>query len=929
MSTAPRKVFVVSHTHWDREWYLTFHEFRTLLVRTVRRVLDRLENNASFEHFVLDGQTVILDDYLEIHPEDRPRVERLVRDGLLSLGPWYVLPDEFLVSGEALVRNLLVGHRVAGSFGGILKVGYLPDTFGHVAQMPQILARSGIDSFVYTRGSGEELDDLGLEYLWRAPDGSEVLAVNQHGGYCNAGGLGHEEIWQAHTRREVSVERAVDKVRELFSKMAERSNGDVWLLNNGCDHFPPQAKFGEILEALRAAFPGTEFIHTGFDAFVEELRRSGAATKSWSGELLSGKEHPILTGVWSARMELKQQNDAAQSFLADYLEPLASYTHFVHGREYPAGSVDYAWKELLKNQPHDSICGCSTDAVHRDMVPRFAAVRETAQQVLRYELEHLTPTFARRAEDDHETVIVVANPLPVVRTEVVTRLVVLQPPGVDVSRLELRDESGHTVPMKVLDSKRLERFWGIDYRTLLDYGAQRAVLECYLRDFADRIVRSEEERETSDQFLTIQFLAEDLPAVGHACFFLVEGESDPSADASVKVDGDTIENEHCRVTLHTNGTFDIEHTATGRVLRDLNVLEDTEDVGDEYDYSPAETSHTVTSTGASGSLRAIEATGFSGRLEASFTLRLPEAIAPDRARRSDATIDCPVNVRVGLRQGSPVVDVEVVFENRALDHRLRAHVPTGVAADTIISDGHFLANERPVDQERHDDWLQPPAGTVPQQEFSLVEDGEFGVAVLAAGLPEVEPRRDREGNVALALTLLRAVGWLSRDDFPTRRNMNAGPTIPTPDAQCQGPGAFRYAVLPYAGDWVSAGVKRMSRLWRAPVLTMQGVRDLHVPGGTGLVRTTSDAVSVTAVKRHEKRDTLIVRLYNLTGEPVRERLEFGLEPDSAWTCDLLERRGAPVVVNGRDIVLDLGPHQIATVEVAFAGPSSPDGTDHS
>jgi len=921
--TAPRKAFVVSHTHWDREWYLTFHEFRALLVRVVRRALDALEGDPSFRHFVLDGQAVVLEDHLEIRPEDRPRVERLVQRGALSVGPWYVLPDEFLVSGEALVRNLLVGHSVARAFGPVQKVGYLPDTFGHTAQMPQLLARSGIGSFVYTRGSGDELDGLGLEYRWRAPDGSEVLAVNQWGGYCNAGGLGHEEIWHAHTRREVDVDRAVERVRASFAAMGERSNGDVWLLNNGCDHFPPQARLGEVLDALRAAFPRTEFVHAGFAEFVEEVARSGAAAEVHEGELLSGKHHPILTGVWSARMPLKQENDDAQSLLADRLEPLAAHAHFVLGREYPSGALAFAWKELLKNHPHDSICGCSTDAVHRQMLPRFAAVRETAEQLLRLELENIAPTFARRGEDDRETVIAVANPLPTRRTEVVTRLVVLQPPGADPSRLALLDERGRAVPMRVLESRRIERFWGIDYRTALDYESQRATFDGYLRDFGPRIVRSDDGRDRSDQFLTIQFLAEDLPGVGHACYRLVEGDEAPGhaaddrrAAGAVTVAGETIENGHCAVTLHHDGTFDLTHTATGRVFRGLGVLEDGEDVGDEYDHSPAPEPLTVSSRGAGGAVRVVEDTGFAGALEASFTLRLPASIEPDRARRRTALVDCPVAVRVRLTRGNPVVDVEVRFENRACDHRLRALFPTGIATPTVLSDGHFLVNERPVDAEPHPDWLQPPAGTVPQQEFSAVEGGLCGLAVFARGLPEVEPVHAADGSVTLALTLLRCVGWLSRDDFPMRR-MNAGPTIPTPDAQCEGPHAFRLAVLAYERTCSAAGVKRASRLWRTPVLAVQGVSDLHVPGAW-LLEAPGDPLCVTAVKRHEERDTLVVRLVNLAGGREAATLTLGRDVAAAWRTDLLEERLGALPVAGREVSIVLGPHEIATVEIAFA-----------
>ncbi len=150
----PRRAYLVSHTHWDREWYLPFHRFRVHLVDVVRRALDALENDPDFHHFLLDGQSVLLEDYLEIHPEDRPRLSRLVETGALAVGPWYVLPDEFLVSGESLVRNLLVGDRIARQVGPPQKIGYLPDSFGHIAQMPQLLRLAGIDTFVFTRGTG-------------------------------------------------------------------------------------------------------------------------------------------------------------------------------------------------------------------------------------------------------------------------------------------------------------------------------------------------------------------------------------------------------------------------------------------------------------------------------------------------------------------------------------------------------------------------------------------------------------------------------------------------------------------------------------------------------------------------------------------------------------------------------------------------------
>ncbi len=932
----PRKAFIVSHTHWDREWYLTFHEFRVNLVRVVAGILDALESDDAFRCFVLDGQAVVLEDYLEARPGDEERVRRLAQSGALVIGPWYQLPDEFLVSAEAHVRNLQLGHRVCERFGPVQKVGYVPDSFGHIAQMPQLLRGAGIDSFIYWRGNGDELEDLGLEYLWAAPDGSEVTAINQFGGYCNAAGLGFAEIWHAHTRREIGIDRALAKVSELFERMDERSNGDVYLLSNGCDHFPRQQRFGDVLAALETAFPGTEFAHTGFAEFVEAVKASGCATKRFAGELLGGRYSHILSGVWSARMPLKQMNEAAQTVLADVLEPVSAYARFALGAEYPDGQIRYAWKLLLKNHPHDSICGCSTDEVHQDMVPRFRGVLETGDRLLSNTLDVMVPSFARHEADDRATALCVVNPLPMRRTEIVRRMVVLQPFGIRPEQLRLFNEDRREVPFTVVEKVFVERFWGIDYRSLLSEEAQRAQFDIYRERFGHRIIRPESEWETADCFLTIEFEAKDLPALGHAVFFLTDGGPAPArASASgddgaaseaarperaVTVEGDVLRNESVEVRLHSNGTFDLTDLATGTVRPGLNLLEDTEDIGDEYDYSPAANTMTVTAAAATGEVRAVEDTGLRGALEATFVLRLPARITDDRTARSDELVDCGVRVTVALIEGQPLIDVTLEFDNEALDHRLRAVFPTGVAADTITSDGHFMLNERPIDTGSHDDWVQPPPATVPQQEFSLVSDGAAGLAVLNRGLPEIEASRDAAGRAVLSLTLLRAVGWLSRDDFPTRRSQNAGPTLFTPEAQCAGRQVFRYAVAPLAGDVYDSGLPALSKRWRVPPLTRQGVEDGMREGGASLLSHSSERVRVSAVKRHESRDTLIVRLCNLSDGRVDETLTLGRRAAGAWRTNLLEERGSELAIGGGyQVALALGAHEIATVEIEFGG----------
>ena len=929
MTNLPKTVFIVSHTHWDREWYKPFHQFRVDLARIIKRILRAVESEPDFRHFLLDGQAIVLEDYLDIHPEDEDRIIGLVESDGLSVGPWYILPDEFLVSAESTARNLLIGHRVSNRVGGVQKVGYMPDSFGHIAQMPQILRSAGIDSFVYSRGNGDEIEETGYEFWWLAPDGSEVLAVNQCKGYDNAAGLGLASYWEAHTQRDVDVDLAVERIRELFAEMAGLSQGDVYLLNNGGDHIGPQRKFGEIVKALEAAFPNTRFFHGSLQQYLDAVRDAKFVKNSFAGELLSGRFHFILSGVWSARMYLKQLNDMAQTMLSLCAEPMAAYERFCHGVDYPGGSLDDSWKLLLENHPHDSICGCSTDEVHREMVPRFEGVIQTAEQLLRHLSIRLAPTFARNEKDDKDTVICVANPLPAERREVVERLVVLQNHGPDTSGLVLRDGSGTVVPFEVVDKKFVRRFWGVDYRTELSAERQAEMLNTYLSEFGDGYLVENPSDEDHDCFLTIQFVAGSVPAVGHSQFFLREEPvSESPADSSrnafaehsrVKVEGNTVENDSCMVTLYPNGTFDVLDKTTGIGYPGLNRLEDAEDVGDEYDYSPSKESLTITSESVDGNVRVIEDTGYRGGLEAEFNLALPESIDGDRRTRSDRTVECRSRVRVTLESGSPLIAVELLFDNCAKDHRLRAEFPTQIATESVLSDGHFYVNHRTIDQPYGEGWKQNPAGTYPQQEFSLVQNGERGLAVLNQGLPEIEAKQGPDVTATLYLTLLRSVGWLSRDDFDTRSCSNAGPTVHTPDAQCIGEAVYRYAVVPFGGDFLEADIKGLSQRYRVPLLTVQGVADGAVEGGTGLVRHQSKYVAISAIKRHEERETLILRAYNLRGEKSEDRFVFGPVAAGAWNSNLLEERHEKLELDSSNSLdLEFGPHQIRTVEVAFA-----------
>ncbi len=922
MSTGKPKgrAWLVSHTHWDREWYLSVGRFRVDLARVVGEVLDALDKG-EMEHFVLDGQAIALRDHLEFRPEDRRRVLDHVRGGRLSIGPWYILPDEFLVSGEATLRNLLAGRQICDSLGGRADVGYMPDSFGHLAQVPQLLRGAGLDSFVYTRGNDDASRAMGSEYRWQAPDGSEVLAICQEEGYCNAAGLGVPEIWEAHTPRRVDTELAVEKIGALLGKLSERGRAGVWLLNNGCDHFPPQRDFGRVLAALREAFPQVEFRSGSHRQFLADLQAQGAELPLHRGELLGGVTHHILSGVWSARMYIKQANEELQTLLEQRLEPLSAMAHFLHGLPAPRGVLRWAWRRLMENHPHDSICGCSTDRVHREMMARFSEVQEACEQQLHRILRDLQPFFAPAHADDTHTRLAVTNSLPWRRDEVVTRMVILLPGQPHIDRMRLEDEAGKAVPFELVERHWQERFWGIDYRAELHTEEQLKLRDTYLHAMGERIRRSGDPEDKADQFCLIRFRATDLPGLGHKGYRLLPaGEGDSSCRERIgtaRAEGRVLENGYLRVTLHGNGSFDLLDKQGGKEYQDLHLLEQQEDVGDEYDYSPAAEGFCGTSDGLEGQVEVLDAGGLEARLEARFHWPVPKRIGKDRKTRSEELVELPVRVRLSLRDGDPLLRVETTLDNRAEDIRYRALFRTDLPCTTIHSEGQFMVHARPLRTPASEHWEQPHPGTLPQQGYSFLHQEGRGLAVYNRGLPEIAPLDEGQG-AGMALTLLRAVGWLSRDDFPTRRNCNAGPTLPTPEAQCAGEHTFRYALQCLQGDSPVVEAARCSMAYRAPLQLRQGVC-AGAAAGAGLLELEGAGVLPSALKVHEERDSLVIRLWNTGSAVAPVRLRFGRPLAKAWITNLIEERQEELSLTAKDsIELRFGSHKVLGLEVVFA-----------
>lgn len=354
----------ISHTHWDREWYQTFEQFRYRLVNLIDKLLDLLDSHPSFKHFHLDGQTIVLEDYYALRPGNQARLEQYIREGRILVGPWYQQNDLFLTSGESTIRNLIEGIRTSRRLGGEMKVGYLPDHFGLIGQMPQILKDIGIDNCVHGRGYDVQKHKLPF-YYWRSPDGSVVTGLNLYYWYNSA--------------QRLPIDTA--ELKSIFEFLREReekiNSTGHYAMMNGVDHMEAQDDLPEVLDKLRDMYGNElEFVHDTLPNYVRCVQGHMASQPKGtypviSGERREGHEYSILAGTLSSRIYIKQANMTCHDLVEKYMEPLSAWCAMMGLDAYETDTIGYCWKPYMHNHPHDSICGCSQDAVHDQMMDRF------------------------------------------------------------------------------------------------------------------------------------------------------------------------------------------------------------------------------------------------------------------------------------------------------------------------------------------------------------------------------------------------------------------------------------------------------------------------------------------------------------------------------------------------------------------------------
>jgi mannosylglycerate hydrolase len=938
-------VFVIPHTHWDREWYASFQQFRIRLVRVIDALLDLMERSPSYTHFNLDAQTVVLQDYLEIRPEKRAILQKFVRERRLGVGPWYVLPDEFLVSGESLVRNLLLGHRLASDFGHVQKVGYLPDTFGHISQLPQILQGFGIQFAMHFRGLDE--GDLKSELWWQSPDGSRVLLrhLPTDMGYINASALADD------------IQRAAFDLQAIARYETRRAASSVLLALNGMDHLPAREDIPSIIEAANQHSEGDYLFRQAsleeyFDALVKALGEK--PLQIVNGELrdvnrTAGQDNRLLPHILSARIYNKMQNERTQTVLEHWAEPWSALL-WLEGEDYPTAFLWKSWEWLLQNHPHDSIGGCSVDAVHAQMETRFAWASEIAEEIMGERFHLLTRRIDLSGLKEDEAALVVFNGLPWSLEGGISVDIDLWDFFVSQVALNrwipLASESEITPETSGLDvfRRRAHRQWfedspilpnpkfrGLRIRPLEGVDPLPVQIESISRSHVLRPLVSGPASERAATRIRASFFAK-LPAYGYQVY-AVAPIANPNKPLAVARPPNVLENEFLRVQIGANGTLTVQDKVTGQGYRDLGYFEDGGDCGDGYNYSFPVEDRVENTLGASPRISRLSSGPAVQRYRIDYEWSLPEGLDFLRRQRSETRASCPVSVIVSLAQGTPRFDLQVTFDNHARDHRLRMVFASDVNSEVSFASAQFDVVSHPVHVTPVTDeaWVEDAPTTFPQQDWVDLSDGQRGLCIITRGLPEYEILETVRREVAV--TLLRAVGYLGASTDLQTAAVGAGPNIATPEAQIQRKLTFSLSVLPHSGTWDQAEVWRQALAFNNPpraittgmVKNQAAVTPGIYPSNRSFVSVEGRNVVLSSLKKAESGEALILRLYNSSDVLTQAVVQLPFVPTNVQLAGLDEQAqmapragSAPVLEAGGKLRIALAPKAIITLRMERA-----------
>ena len=741
------KVHVLPHTHWDREWYFTQQDSEVLATYNFTKVIETLENSPNYTCYHLDGQTAIVEDYLRVLPEMRDRMAQLVQDKKLFIGPWYTQTDSFNVAGESIIRNLKYGMHVAEQLGYSMKVGYLPDTFGHNSQMPTLLKGCGIDSTIFWRGIDYDTQVKQSNFNWTSPGGDTVVACNLVHGYGAA-----KNIVDTPEHLDKKIFPMVEKIKAL-------SGLDEVLIPSGGDQVNIDPKLPKVLAtATERTKEDDVYVISFMEGYMDYLHTQQQGFETYQGEFKAPRYARIHKTIGSVRYDIKKLNFDIEQFLLKKLEVVVAIAK-AHGITVHTRLIDIAWKKILESHAHDSMGGCNSDATNADVMHRLKQAEEIAHGLFNLVIKEI----AAQVCDESDVMIFNSHIKPY--SGLVDVVVFSQH-----KQLELKDGD------RVLTSElvRREQLDGGMVIEVTKDGEKEVPVPPYYR-------------------FELKIQVENLPALGYQKFSVVSSDQQKSVQA---VDHSSIINQAYRVSV-AQGVLTLECLGMGRKIDNLLHFENVADDGDSYDFSPLKGDSAL----YSGPFELLDCQ--QGELVQTMILGSTIEVPADLESRKQGMVNAQVSLKVKLtlQAGKSSLEVDIDLENQVLDHRVRALINTDVVSDTSISTQPFALIERPVFNEPsgwQDQFRECPVDIETTEGAVAVAEAGKSVIINGRGLKEFQVLAgEGAGTNQIALTLFKSVGVLGKNNLQWRPGRASGinnKVVHTPDAQLQQGMQFSFAI---------------------------------------------------------------------------------------------------------------------------------------
>jgi alpha-mannosidase len=710
MERQDKHIYIVCSSHMDREWHLPFEENRVFFAHIIDAALEHLKNDSGF-CFMLDGQTSVLQDYLEIYPGRETEIRKYIEEARLIIGPWFIQPDEVIPFGESMIRNLLLGEKQAKKYGDVMHIGYVPDSFGHVAQLVQIFEQFGIKRAFLMRGIPA---DINREFIWRGPDGSEMTSVSYEYGCASfmdpqnmRSGIRMMSTPQEYEQRKEEAEKNTRKVAPYV------------LLTIGGD-----------MQALPADLRGLGIDHFNrLEECFEETEKYRDQLPVVSGELRYSDDIRYLQDTLVSRIYLKTENQRIQTLLSQFAEPV-SLLAYGTGNEYPGGFIDRAWQYLIENHTHDGICGCSSDDTNDDIMNRFKRCGNISSRLFTLASDHIAGQINTEKLRDGEIALAVFNTQSF-RTDCAVDFELRYYAESAPASVLAYDKDGNEIPIHTGNRKTTGTIES-DFRRV--------------------------QRFSQDTFISATMLAKDLPAFGYRVYLI-----SPADKKSIQADEKTItaENACIRLNINEDGTLSVYDKVNQIFYKNLNYLIDQSNGGDAYNFNHIMTDQDYDSRALSWNIKCVQNNDVLTEFELTAVWSLPVGLDANMAARVSGTDDNRISMSIRITQDSPVVSVRLTVQNQVKDHRISAVFPCGFSAGDIAADSPFYVEHRGSGS----------FGTrQPSSTFVDVRGEKAGLALLHRGLHQYSVSPDG----TLTLALLQAQGTLYRSFFRDYNEVYSG-----------------------------------------------------------------------------------------------------------------------------------------------------------